>query len=392
MRLGQTGRPMKAIFKDLGRHSAAHVSHMTLACCCLFGPLQLSAPLPLSSLTAAAAQPPQAAQPPTAEAQASLRKAFTAAQAGFYDKADVLLTDSIGVWQRTRQPPDETAALFKTRGITRQQQGRLDLALADFDEALRLSRLPDASPDVEEVQRTFVLRARVNELLRRWPAAEADLTEAIDRLDSLPNLEATNPYLYSERSHARSLLGRYDAAAEDALFASTELKVIGDKVRRLTPLQTESLPSPSPLTLHRSPSPLTAHPHRSPLTAHRLHLSPLTSHLSPLTSHRSPLTLTLTSHPSPLTQVRCAEAGVYEVACGLWPAAIGMLGELRVDGVPALLLGESANSAPSLPSPRGEAAGLCGISLLSLPAGAAITLAAEHAPGRTKAYLGLRKL
>ena len=69
-----------------------------------------------------------------------------------------------------------------------------------------------------------------------------------------------------------------------------------------------------------------------------------------------------------------------------------MLGELRVDGVPALLLGESANSAPSLPSPRGEAAGLCGISLLSLPAGAAITLAAEHAPGRTKAYLGLRKL
>jgi len=86
---------------------------------------------------------------------------------------------------------------------------------------------------VGEVQRTFVLRARVNELLRRWPAAEADLTEAIDRLDSLPNLEATNPYLYSERSHARSLLGRYDGAAEDALFASTELKVIGDKVRRL---------------------------------------------------------------------------------------------------------------------------------------------------------------
>ena len=39
-----------------------------------------------------------------------------------------------------------------------------------------------------------------------------------------------------------------------------------------------------------------------------------------------------------------------------------------------------------------EAGGLCAVSLLSLPAGAAVSLAAEHATRRTKAYLGLRKL
>ena len=41
---------------------------------------------------------------------------------------------------------------------------------------------------------------------------------------------------------------------------------------------------------------------------------------------------------------------------------------------------------------RSEACGLCCLTLLSLHAGAVVALAAEHAAGPTKAYLGLRKL
>ena len=95
-----------------------------------------------------AAAPALAAAPPSAEAQASLRKGFTAAQQGFYDSADALLTQSIDEWRRTQQPPDEIGAIYKVRGGMRAQQAgeKLPAALADLSESLPGS---DADEDGE---------------------------------------------------------------------------------------------------------------------------------------------------------------------------------------------------------------------------------------------------
>jgi tetratricopeptide (TPR) repeat protein len=171
---------------------------------------------------------------PSAEAQSVLRKAFTMAAQGFDEPADALLTQSIEVWKRTQQPPDELAALYKTRGTVRQRQKLFDAALADYTESLRLVQQAGAHPDPAELQRTFVLRARVQEALERWKFAEADLTAAIDRLDELDAIESTNPFLFASRGAARSRLGDFSGAAEDALRAEDEFKMIGDRVRRLS--------------------------------------------------------------------------------------------------------------------------------------------------------------
>ena len=94
------------------------------------------------------------------------------------------------------------------------------------------------------------------------------------------------------------------------------------------------------------------------------------------------------------------EAGVYEVGMGLWPPSPGLRAELQVDGRPAALasgteaVGAGAAGAHGLPqsATRSEACGLVCITLLSLHAGAVITLATDYAAGPTKAYLGMRKL
>ena len=147
--------------------------------------------------------------------------------------ADSLLTSSIDEWKRTKQPPDETAALLKKRATVRQQQGKLEAALADLSESLKLAQAPGAKPDPAEIQRTFVARARVNEALQDWKPAALDLSAAIDRLDDLDAIEANNPFLYAERSSARSKLGDFTGAADDSLRAEADFKSIGDKIRRL---------------------------------------------------------------------------------------------------------------------------------------------------------------
>ena len=91
------------------------------------------------------------------------------------------------------------------------------------------------------------------------------------------------------------------------------------------------------------------------------------------------------------------EAGVYEVAIGLWPPAPNLRVELQVDRRPAALadgaggVGASPASLPSAAA-RSEACGLVCITLLSLHTGAVLSLVAEHTAGPTKAYLGVRKL
>lgn len=187
----------------------------------------------LASYLAASPSNLLAVEPPTAEAQMTLRKGFKAASEGNQALADTLLTQSIAEWTGTKQKPDEVAAIYKQRGIVRQAAGKLTEAAEDLTQALKLVEAPGATPDLAEVQRTFVLRARVNEALQRWTSAEGDLSAAIARLDDLDAIESTNPYLYSERAGARSRLGDYTGAADDAMTAAVQFKAIGDKVRNL---------------------------------------------------------------------------------------------------------------------------------------------------------------
>ena len=179
-------------------------------------------------------QPPAlAASPPSVEAQATLRRGMQAASDGLLTSADSLLSTSIDEWKRSAQPPDETSALLKMRANVRQNQGRLADARADLDDAVLLILSPSSKPDPAEIQRTYVLRARVNARLQRWRATEADLSAAIERLDELDAIEANNPFLFSERSAARSQLGDFGGASEDAQRAAVDFKAIGDKTRRL---------------------------------------------------------------------------------------------------------------------------------------------------------------
>ena len=176
---------------------------------------------------------PVLAEPPSSEALATLRKGYQAATDGLLPSADTLLTKSIVEWKRTAQPPDELSALYKVRGTVRQQQGRNSDAVADLDEAIALLASPSAKPDPAEAQRSYLLRARLNAAVRRWTEAEDDFTSAIARLDDLEAIESTNPYIYSERSSVRSRLGKFSLAADDALTASVDFKLIGDKLRSL---------------------------------------------------------------------------------------------------------------------------------------------------------------
>ena len=194
-----------------------------------------------STLAAAAAsaillatQPvlPALAAPPTADMLVVLRKGYQEAADGLLPSADSDLSKSIAEWKRTEQPPDEISALYKVRGTVRQQLGRNADAVADLDQAIDLLA-KSTKPDVAEVQRAYLQRARLHAALQQWAAAEADFTSAIDRLDALDAIESTNPFLYQERSGARSRLGRFDGAADDALAAAAEFKAIGDKLRAL---------------------------------------------------------------------------------------------------------------------------------------------------------------
>jgi tetratricopeptide (TPR) repeat protein len=169
--------------------------------------------------------------PPSAEAQARLRKAFTAAQAGFVS-AEAQLGSSIVEWEATHQPEQEVAALYKTRGGVRLQQGKLQGARDDLTAALRLMGAASDEPDVAEVQRTYQLRARVHAALGDTRAQADDLTAAIERLDRLDAIESTNPYLYAERARARMVLGEYAGAADDSETAEVLFNDIGDKIRR----------------------------------------------------------------------------------------------------------------------------------------------------------------
>ena len=178
--------------------------------------------------------PPSAfAEAPSAEALATLRKGYQSAQEGLLPNADSLLTKSIATWQQSGQPADETSSLYRQRAMVRQGLGRTADAVRDLDESISLLVKSSERPNPAELQRTYLQRARLNAALERWRAAETDFSSAIARLDELDAIESTNPFLYSERSTARSRLGDFAGAADDAIAASVEFKEVGDKLRSL---------------------------------------------------------------------------------------------------------------------------------------------------------------
>ena len=207
--------PPSAAFGKAAQHGVA-----VLASCLVL----LSPPTPHLAPCASAA-------PPTEEAQVNLKKGFNAAQLGL-TSADALLSASIDEWERTNQPADETAAIYKTRGMVREQNQQLPAARADLTRALELLARPDAAAaDPGEVQRTLALRAGVEANTGDFRAAAADLTEAIKRLAQLDAIEATNPFLYSKRAAALARVGEFAPAADDAEQAELEFKEIGDRIR-----------------------------------------------------------------------------------------------------------------------------------------------------------------
>lgn len=175
---------------------------------------------------------PAAADAPSAESQLTLRRAFTFAQSGLDNQADKLLSESIAEWEKTHQPADEVAALYKTRGMVRADLGDQRGAMADLDVAIRLGRVAGSSADPTELSRAYRLRARAHNALGQWREEEADLSAAIAALDDLPALEATNPFLYSQRGAARSKLTNFRGAADDHMQAQADYRSIGDKIRR----------------------------------------------------------------------------------------------------------------------------------------------------------------
>ena len=90
-----------------------------------------------------------------------------------------------------------------------------------------------SKPDPAEVQRTYQLRARVNQKLGNSREQADDLTAAIARLDQLDAIEATNPQLFKDRAEARMRTKEWAGAVEDAELAQIEFKQLGDKIRAL---------------------------------------------------------------------------------------------------------------------------------------------------------------
>lgn len=95
--------------------------------------------------------------------------------------------------------PDDVLG-HRLRGDARWELGELDEAVVDLDQAVRRSK---------RSRRQLVHRARLHLERRAWAAAEADLTEAIER-----GLHV--PWAYCRRATARLHQGRPDDAADDA--------------------------------------------------------------------------------------------------------------------------------------------------------------------------------
>lgn len=179
-----------------------------------------------------------AAVPPTEAEVAALRRAFdalygTGANAGAPKpaEADVLLTESLGAWERANRPPDERAAVLRVRGDCRAELGRFREAADDYVETIRLlSSSPDAAdaadPSELPAARLGLARAR---RATGDPLAVDDYAAALG--DDLDDAASSNPYAAWEYGAALRERGRYARAAEARTAARRGFAAVGDGAR-----------------------------------------------------------------------------------------------------------------------------------------------------------------
>lgn len=181
-----------------------------------FWPMDISS---LQSRPLAIVPPAWAASIPDVE-YARLANVRGLLQSQKYAAADEILTRSLELWQKSKQPAMEIATILKDRGRARQFNNPAG-ALADLNAALEIyAHMRSDERPLDEVMGATFLRAQVNQRLSDLEAAEHDYTTAL-------NLDEENPFIWSARGENRLRREDWTGAAQDFLQAETQFKLIG---------------------------------------------------------------------------------------------------------------------------------------------------------------------
>ena len=127
------------------------------------------------------------------EALGALRqKAFAATNEGQFAEAE-------GYWTEILEVLPDNAAVLSNRGNSRVSQNKLELAIADYDAAIRL--MPEA-PD------PYLNRGAAWEGLQEWEKAIADYNHVLE-------LDPQDPAAYNNRGNAEAGQGEWEKAIAD---------------------------------------------------------------------------------------------------------------------------------------------------------------------------------
>jgi tetratricopeptide (TPR) repeat protein len=159
---------------------------------------QVAAPLPESQIQPQIAAPTEAtALDLFNELNALGDKAFEATNAGDFKTAE-------GYWTQIIDRFPQNPAAWSNRGNARVSQNKLDAAIADYAEAMKLA--PEAVDP-------YINRGTALEGLGQWEAAIADYDRAL-------KIDPKDPLAYNNRGNAKTGLGQWEAAIADFQQAS----------------------------------------------------------------------------------------------------------------------------------------------------------------------------
>lgn len=181
-------------------------------------------------------------------------------------KSELLLSQVVAKWQG--QPPDELAGLYRVRGDCYMAMADAVQAVADYDQAIKLLKLPEAVAvaDPEELPAALLGRARAAKSLvatttaaanpkgtksssssQQWAASAANDYEAALTLASraedwdtdterLEDGASRNPYAAWEWGDALRRSSDFPRATKAHLLASAAFEEIGDRARSVIAL------------------------------------------------------------------------------------------------------------------------------------------------------------
>ena len=183
--------------------------------------------------------------PPSPQDIQLLRQAFAEYSAGNYKEALPLLNDVVGRWDKSQQPADERAALYKTRADLYAATGEANRAISDYDTSLQLY-------DVFDVERPGVQlgRARALKAMGRTTAAATDYRTVLQTLgtddvyddETTPAIEQIlngidkNPFAAWEYADCLRSEKQYAQAGAIREAASRAFRQIGDAGRSVIAL------------------------------------------------------------------------------------------------------------------------------------------------------------